>query len=93
VYELLSESEDKYMPALQRMLRRVSRELNKKDWSAICEVTDDFVIAPADGSQFFAGDQDYADLVKSIPPKRLALLRSRGLLGPDETGWEARPGY
>ena len=79
------------MRPYQRMLQRVSRKLNAKDWSVYCPVTDDFVIAPADGSQYFAGDEDYADIVNGIPPKRLAFLRSRGLFGPSEDDWDADP--
>jgi hypothetical protein len=81
VYALLSESEDTYMPPFRRALQKVARQLNDFDWSLTCPVTDDFVVVPADGSQFFAGD-DYADLTESVPAERLELLRSRRLLGP-----------
>ncbi len=93
VYDILCEDEEDGMVAFQRMLQQVSRKLNEKDWTTICKVTDDFVIAPADGSQCFAGDEDYNDLVNSLPPNRLALLRSRGLLGPSEDDWKDRPGF
>jgi hypothetical protein len=93
VYELLCDSEDENMPPYQQMLQRVARELNAKDWNTCCPVTDDFVIAPADGSQYFAGDEDYADIVNSIPSERIALLRSRSLFGPNEDDWERRPGF
>lgn len=79
VYDLLCEDEDEYMAAYREMLREVARQLNAKDWSKVCPVTDDFVVVPADGSQHFGGE-DYEDLVASVPSARLALLRSRGLL-------------
>lgn len=48
VYELLCDSEDENMPPYQQMLQRVlCGELNAKDWSTYCPVTDDFAIAPA----------------------------------------------
>ena len=93
VYELLSDDDNDDDPqvAFQQMLQRVCRELNEKDWSTYCDVTDDFVIAPADGSQYFGGDEDYNDLINSIPADRLALLRNRGLLGPGEDDWDSIP--
>jgi Leucine Rich repeats (2 copies) len=80
VYELLCEDESGAMAAYRKMLQEVATELNAKDWKQLCSVTDDFVVAPADGSQHFA--DDFHDLVNSIPADRLTLLRSRGLLGP-----------
>lgn len=80
VYALLAENEKTYMESYRQMLQRVSRELNTQDWSRISEVTDDFVVLPADGSQFF--DDDFHDIRNSISDTRLELLRSRGLLGP-----------
>jgi hypothetical protein len=85
VYDLLCEDEDEYMDPFREMLRQVAAKLNALDWSKVCKVTDDFVVAPADGSMHF-GD-DYEDLVASVPEERLELLRSRGFLGPEET-WD-----
>ena len=89
VYELLCDDEDEHMVPFRSMLAQVARALNSKDWAKICPVTDDFVIAIADGDQHFA--DDYQDLVDSIPAERLELLRARGLLGPGER-WDQLPG-
>jgi hypothetical protein len=90
VYQLLSEDEDRFMPPYRMALQRLSYQLNSNDWARICRVTEDFVVVPADGSQHFADELD--DITNSIPPARLDLLRSRGLLGPDKQ-WDRRPGY
>lgn len=90
IYALLGQNEDLYMRSYRAALQAVTRELNAKDWSEICPVSDDFVIVPADGSQHFANEHD--DLVQGIPPERLELLRSRGFFGP-EPHWDRRPGY
>jgi hypothetical protein len=90
VYEILCEDEDEGMVEYREMVQSVARELNAMDWSKHCAVTDDFVVAAADGSQCFC--DDYEDLVNSIPEERLELLRTRGLLGPGED-WEQRPGF
>jgi hypothetical protein len=87
IYEQLGA--DKGLRGYRKMLQGVANKLNGKNWSKICPVTDDFVVAAADGSQAFA--DDYPDLVKSIPPARLKLLRQRGLLGPGQD-WDSRPG-
>jgi hypothetical protein len=87
VYELLSDDEEENMVPYRELLREVARQLNALSWKKkICKVTDDFVVVPADGSMHFGGE-DYEDMVESIPSDRLALLRSRGLLGPDES-WD-----
>jgi hypothetical protein len=88
VYDLLCEDEDENMVAFREMLQQVARELNSKDWTTICPVTDDFVVIPADGSVHF-GD-DYQDIAASVLADRLDLLRSRGFLGPGET-WDQLP--
>jgi hypothetical protein len=90
IYDLLSEDEDRYMPIYRKALQKASYQLNLMDWRSVCRVTDDFVVAPADGSQCFA--DDYPDIAQSVPAARLELLRSRGLLGPGEE-WGQRPGY
>jgi hypothetical protein len=88
VYELLEDDEDEAMPPLRELLHEVARQLNARDWSGICAVSEDFVVAAADGSQFFA--DDHADLAGSIPAERLDLLRARRFLGPEET-WDQLP--
>ena len=87
VYRMIcdAEDEDEVMGLLRGMLQRVSLRLNALDWSGVCPVTDDFVVAPADGSQAFA--DTYEDLAGSIPPARLEQLRARRLLGPDPDNW------
>jgi hypothetical protein len=90
VNALLDKDEDKFMLRFRELLQQVCLKLNSKNWSKVCPVTVDFVVAPADGSQHFADDAD--DIAKSIPAKRLELLRSTGLLGPDRN-WERRPGF
>lgn len=89
IYALLCDDEDEHMPPFRSMLVEVARALNARDWASICPVTDDFVVALADGEQFFA--DDYQDLLDSIPAERLELLRGRGLLGPEET-WDRLQG-
>lgn len=89
VYSLLSEAND--MSQYVQMLRCVCRELNTKDWRQYCEVTDDFVIAPADGDQHFGGDEDYNDLIESIGKDRVHMLRDRGFLGPSKAEWSCLP--
>jgi hypothetical protein len=78
VYELLCVSEDNYMRQLRELLRRVSRSLNALDWSSIAPTTDDFVVFPADGSAFYAGEYE-SDMEASIPCEKLELLRQRRL--------------
>jgi hypothetical protein len=89
VYDLLRDDEGKYMDQFRSMLQRVSLELHSIDWNRFCPVTDDFSIVPADGSAHFGNEYD--DIANSIPPARLDLLRSRGLLGHHEN-WDRRPG-
>ena len=83
------DAEEQTMIAFRAMLQQVSRELNVRDWYRCCPVTDDFIVAPADGSQHFA--DDYEDLAQGVPPERLELLRSRRLLGPDAERWDQVP--
>ena len=90
VYDQLCGDEDdaegETMIAFRAMLCQTSRELNARDWAKVCPVTDDFIVAPADGSQHFA--DDYEDLAQGVPPERLELLRSRRLLGPNADRWD-----
>ena len=90
IYELLCDDENRHMPAYRQALHRVAQQLNARDWSQICPVTDDFVVVPADGSMHFV--DELADIAGSIPSASLELLRSRGLLGP-EGHWDRRPGF
>src|ERR1043166_4911758 len=92
VYESLADDSEEEMADFQRLIQNVAQELNAQDWSKRCQVTDDFVVAPGDGSRYFGGDADYDDLMRAIPLARLDLLRSRGLLGPGEN-WDQRPGF
>jgi hypothetical protein len=80
VYRLLGDDEDEYMPSFRAALQSVTMKLNQTDWQQVCEVTDDFVVVPADGSMFFCDDE--ADLIGGVPAERIALLQSRGFLGP-----------
>ncbi|MDB5340875.1 MAG: hypothetical protein JWN70_6494 [Planctomycetaceae bacterium] len=82
VHKLLDVDSHLYMQEFRKTLQLVTMKLNELDWSEVCEVSDDFVIAPADGSRFFARDAD--DLEGGIPAARLGLLQSRGFLGPSE---------
>jgi hypothetical protein len=88
VYVLLCDDEDGNIVPFRKMLRQVARELNSKAWKPVCPVTDDFVVVPADGSQHFC--DDYADIVASVSPAQLVLLRSHRLLGPAES-WDKLP--
>lgn len=89
VYALLTANEDKHMPRYRRIVQQVAVALNAMDWKPICPVSDDFVVLAADGSQHF--DNDYDDIVNSIPAERLQLLRSRSFIGPDEEDWDHLP--
>lgn len=67
------------MISFQSTLQSVCRQFNEIDWSPHCEVTDDFVVAPGDGSMHF--DDDEPDLRLSIPAPKLQTLQQRGFLG------------
>jgi hypothetical protein len=77
--------DDTELVPLRETIQRVARELNHLDWRQYASVTDDFVVFPADGSHSFC--DDYGELVASVPPEKLARLRSRSLLGIDPW-WE-----
>src|SRR5262249_2185782 len=64
IYDFLSEDEERYMSIYRMSLQKASYQLNLMDWRSVCPVTDDFVVAPADGSQCFA--DDYPDIARSI---------------------------
>lgn len=82
VFDQLLEDEEVGMRCFRSALQSVSRRLNALNWTSVCTVTDDFVIAPADGSQFFC--DEYDDLTNSIPVDKLELLRARGFFGLTE---------
>jgi hypothetical protein len=77
VYAMISESEEENMLKLRVALRRVSLNLHTIEWSQ--RVTDDFVVFPADGSNYFGGDYEQ-DMKASIPSQRLKLLAKRGYI-------------
>lgn len=83
VNSLLDQDSNLYMTEFRKTLQRVTLKLNELDWKQICEVSDDFVIIPADGSRFFGRDED--DIEQGMPAERLKLLQSRGFLGPPES--------
>jgi hypothetical protein len=79
IYELLCESESDNVPKLRTALRQVSLMLHMVKWPDAVHRTDDFVVFPADGSYYFAGEYE-EDMRASIPAKRLELLIQRGFL-------------
>ena len=81
IYALLEESSDENVPKLRTALRRVSLMLHMIKCPDTVATTDDFVVFPADGSNFFAGEYEQ-DMKTSIPSKRLELLAERGYLAP-----------
>ena len=87
VYGLLDDKESLYMVQFRAMLHRVAWRLNRLDWTQICPVTDDFFVLPQDGSAHF--DNGWPDVVRSVPPERLELLRSKGFGPPD--WWQELP--
>ena len=79
IYALLEESEEENVLKLRAALRRVSLTLHVIKWPQTVTVTDDFVVFPADGSNFFAGEY-LQDMKASIPGPRLKLLADRGYI-------------
>jgi hypothetical protein len=77
--------DDSALFPLREAIQRVAATLNRLDWQPYAPVTDDFVVIPADGTHSFCAD--YAEMLSSIPPDRLDLLRSRLFLGTEEW-WE-----
>ena len=57
------------------MTQRVALQLNALDWRTMLQVTDDFIVFPADGSHSFC--DDLGDMAASVPKPRLRLLQSR----------------
>jgi hypothetical protein len=80
IFQRILKDEDAMLRELRRTIQRVCRQLNQLHWTTVRSVTDDFVVFPADGSHTFY--DDYGDLVASVPPERIELLRQRGYLGP-----------
>ena len=59
------------------VLRRISKRLNRRDWSDIIRVTADFIVAAVDNT----GEVDPAEDIESmIPTERFRSLRQRGLI-------------
>lgn len=85
----LEDDEERGMAVYCRCLQGVARELNAMDWNQICPVTDDFVVAAAEGRP---EGTIIDDLVGSIPADRLELLRRRRFLGPEGEWWQYLPG-
>lgn len=83
IYELLGESEEETVLKLRAALRRVSLTLNVTKWPETVARTDDFVVFPADASNFFDGE--YAqDMQASIPSSRLKTLKELGYISIEE---------
>lgn len=79
IYESIADSEEENMPKLRAALRKTAAKLNKATWPDNIQLTDDFVVFPADGSDFFGGEY-LADLEESLPKKTVTLLKKRGYL-------------
>ena len=67
------------LPPFREMLQRVSAKLNTMPWKQMANVTEDFVVFPADASHTFSAD--YEEMVASIPVERIESFRERKLLG------------
>lgn len=82
-YQYLSNvDDDDELQPFREMIQQVSRTLNELDWKSIAPVTDDFVVAPADGSHTFC--DDLGDVLASVTPRQLELLQSRKLIPSEE---------
>lgn len=90
IHRLVCKDPKKYMPIYRKSLQDVARAMNQLDWSKFTRVTDDFVVVPADGSQYFGGGDDYTDIVASVPMERIKLLEQGGFIGP-ASNWERLP--
>lgn len=73
-YQLMGAAED--FGTCPKMLRRVAKRLNEQDWTGTLPVTDDFIFTASDTSDRY---DTRDDLPPSVPAKRLALLKKRGL--------------
>lgn len=61
----------------KKILQNIAKALNKLDWSAIAEVTNDFIVAIVDNT----GEVDFAKDIKGvIPSANFRALRQQGLL-------------
>lgn len=59
------------------VLRRISKRLNRRDWSDTLQVTSDFIVAAVDNT----GEVDPAqDIEAMIPAEKFDSLRQRGLI-------------
>ena len=80
--QLAGESESFDYDELRRLFCRVAMRLNKLDWRKIARVTDEFIVLPADDH----GETDFfEELRASVPAKKIALLRRRGMFPVWET--------
>ena len=79
VYASIAESEEQNMPKLRAALRKVSAKLTKATWTDNLAFTDDFIVLPADGSEYLGGEY-LEDMEESLPKKTLTLLKKRGYL-------------
>ena len=70
---------------VRAMVQRAAARLGEIAWASHAPVTDDFVVFAADGTHTFCND--YAEMVASVPADRIALLRSRRMLG-DKTWYD-----
>ena len=59
------------------VMRRISKRLNRRDWSEIINITPDFIVAAVDNT----GEVDAAEDIESmVPPEKFQSLRQRGLI-------------
>jgi hypothetical protein len=73
--ELMNAAED--TSSAMNVLRRISKKLNRRDWSETLKVTPDFIVAGVDNT----GEVDPAkDIAAMIPPEKFQSLRQRGLI-------------
>jgi hypothetical protein len=59
------------------VLRRISKRLNKRDWTDLIKVTPDFIVAAVDNTGEVNPAEDIQDM---IPTERFQSLRQRGLI-------------
>jgi hypothetical protein len=71
--------ETEELTPIREMAQRVAARLNGLRWSEYVPTTDDFVVFAADASHTFCND--YREMMASVPAERIALLRSRRMLG------------
>jgi hypothetical protein len=73
--------ETEELQPLREMVQRVAQRLNQFPWADSIPVTSDFVVFAADASHTF--NDDYGEMVASVPPKRIEQLRKSGWLAHD----------